>query len=446
MPSRQRSGKNWGMIELRRLAVQILCDVFLKRAQASDLIESWRTKLSAERLALLASWVKGVLEHTGELDALISQQLTGKIESVSAPVLNTLRLGLYQLMYMEKIIAAGVVSESVEVAKIMAGKGKAGLVNAVLRKLTSHQGKQGGDPLQNLPAWIAERWRAQFGEEESALLAQALQARLPLGLSINLIRTSVEQMRSDLEKIAVTVSKGKVLPNFLSIEKLPQGMRILELPGFTEGRFYIQDESSAIVPALVDAKAGELIIDLCSAPGGKACCLAIAMRDRGRILAFDKSENRLRLVAENIKRLRLSSVEPRLGDALTVEDAPLADAVLVDAPCSGMGTLARKAEQRWLRAESDLQDLVALQAALLDKALGLIGPQGRLIYSTCSIDQAENEWQIEAFLRRHPGFELAALPAWLPSEFRSPCQRFYLSLPHRTGLAGAFAALLKARP
>ncbi|MBX7145320.1 MAG: 16S rRNA (cytosine(967)-C(5))-methyltransferase RsmB [Oligoflexia bacterium] len=440
MPKPNRP-RNAGFLALRRRAISILSAVLENGAYADILLSKARDELSVEQSALISTWIKGVLEHKGELDSQIAPLLKQPLDKLPIALQNTLRLGLFQLRFMEKALPAGVVSESVEVVKSMGSKGKAALVNAVLRKLSTSP-VVAVNPLQNIPNWINKRWERQYGASEARKLAEALALKLPLSLAVNPLRTSRGAVRSALEAKGCSCRDGQLLDRMLLIDVLPRATSVTALPGFQEGHFFVQDESSAIVAELVGVQPTERVYDLCSAPGGKACWLAISQSDRGSIVAWDRSSKRLERVRENVNRLGLRSIDVRVGDALALSSQELVDVVLLDAPCSGLGTLARKADQRWLRTETEMSELIKLQSSLLEKAALMVRPGGRLVYSTCSIDRQENEDQVNSFLSKHSDFALMELPQWLQPKFRSKCGRFYLSLPHRTGMAGAFAVCL----
>jgi 16S rRNA (cytosine967-C5)-methyltransferase len=261
-------------------------------------------------------------------------------------------------------------------------------------------------------------------------------------LRVNTKRCDLAELRRSLEAESLSVEPAEISAHTLRVINLPKNVRISELTAFKDGLFFIQDESSAIVAELLDPKPGMMVVDLCSAPGGKACAAAMSMKDQGLVLAFDKAAKRLERVQENVQRLGLQSVKSVAADALYPPIRGVFERVLLDAPCSGIGTLARKADIRWNRHNDQFAGLAEMQLKMLAVAFGLLAPAGKLVYSTCSIDSEENEAVVNKFLQQQPGCVVAGLPDWLPQAARSTCGRFFVSLPHRFKMTGAFAAVL----
>jgi 16S rRNA (cytosine967-C5)-methyltransferase len=303
-----------------------------------------------------------------------------------------------------------------------------GLANAILRRIAREREEilAGADPLEtDTPDWLASRWRAHYGENA----ARAIAAAHGRGGAVDL--TVKDDPAGWAERLsAILLATGAV--------RLVERGDLRELPGYADGAWWVQDAAAALPARLLDAKRGERVADLCAAPGGKTAQLAAA---GAHVLAVDRSVPRLKRLAENMERLKLS-VETQVADALALEAEPL-DAVLLDAPCSATGTIRRHPDVPWIKSEDDLRKLAGLQGRLLDKAADLTRPGGRLVYCTCSLEPEEGEHQAAAFLKRRPDFRRAPVaPEELPGlpEAVTP-EGDVRTLPHYGGAALGAAGL-----
>jgi len=263
-------------------------------------------------------------------------------------------------------------------------------------------------------------------------------------LLTNTLKIGTPALRRALQTAGLACHPAPYHPDCTIVDALPHDRRLNELSAYHDGLFLVQDESSAFVTRVVDPQPGEFVVDLCSAPGGKAANMAMLMRNQGRILAVDLHPKRLGVVAANGARLGISIVETVGADGRVAHVDRPADRVLVDAPCSGLGTLGRRSDARWNKSEDDLPRLRALQLELLWHAATLLRPGGRLVYSTCTIAPEENEGIVREFLRDNPTYRaidasdgLPDLPSALVDE-----QGYYHTWPHRHGMGGAFGAAL----
>jgi 16S rRNA (cytosine967-C5)-methyltransferase len=265
----------------------------------------------------------------------------------------------------------------------------AGLVNAVLRRLVRERDEilTGADPLADVPKWLAERWIAAYGRETA--IAIAAEHRMEASLDITVV--------SDPEGWAERLDARRLPTSSL---RLASRIAVTELPGFDEGKWWVQDAAAAIPARLLGVKPGERVADLCAAPGGKTAQLAAA---GAQVVAVDRSAKRLERVRENLGRLGLEA-DIRAIDALAMADDERFDAILLDAPCSSTGTLRRHPDVAWTKTQADIAKLADLQLRLLDKAASMVAPGGRLVFCTCSLEPEEGELQAQAFLARHPEF------------------------------------------
>lgn len=463
-------------------------------------------KLQREDAALATELVMGTLRWQRLLDFLLEAQLTsgkskdaarhkGRVATVagaSTPLVArldpevrvALRMGLYQLRWLERVPARAAVNESVELVKRARKASAAGLVNAVLRRLAQAQPEDGrGRPSTSLgaggapppqvpkewplaeqlavlgshPTWLVERWLAALGEEETRALLAANNAppRLTCAVAAG---ESVEAIAAELRSEGVASRPGRWLRGALEIL---DGV-VARTRAFREGRLRIQDEASQMVALLLDAQPGMRVLDVCAAPGGKTLALAEAVGAGGCVVATDLHPHRLRAMRERVARfpqVRMVALDAAAGQLPVAGDF---DAILVDVPCSGTGTLARHPEIRWrLRAE-DLAELRARQTAILLNAAARLRAGGRLVYSTCSLEPEENEQVVEAALAQRPQLNMVsgALALPLAGHLREASQAgpsshrplhfadergYFRTWPHRHGTDGFFAALLERK-
>jgi 16S rRNA (cytosine967-C5)-methyltransferase len=434
-------------------AFRVLVRVERDGAFAAPLLASDRRVggLSPEDRRLAHELVLGVLRWRGELDYLVNVTVGRPAEKLDLPVRVALWLGLYQLRHLDRVPAHAAVNESVELVKNGKRWRAAPLVNAALRAAMRDRPEAPDDrvrdPLNRMaialshPRWMLERWVARLGPEEAEALARADNDPPAHALRVNPLRApSLARALEQLSDDGVEVRASSLAPGAYVVERghLTPASRAVR-----EGWVYLQDEASQLVASLVGARAGERVLDVGAAPGGKSSQLAAAMGNDGLVVAVDLHPARLATLAETCRRLAARVVRPLAADAS--RDLPLAegvafDRVLVDAPCSGTGTLRRNPEIRWRLTPADPARFGALQGSLLDAAAGRVRPGGRLVYSTCSVEPEENEEVVAAFLGRHPEFALA--PGAVPEALRT-ADGHLRTWPHRHGSDGFFAAVLE---
>jgi len=291
------------------------------------------------------------------------------------------------------------------------------------------------------PAWIVARWLKRYGLEATKLLCDWNNRRPEISLRVNLSKTTTSGVLSDLQKVGVKADLSPVFQDYIKISK---SSAPTQLPGFTEGHFIIQDESTAIPVLLLDPQKGERILDLCAAPGGKTCHLAHLMGDRDQIIALDRNFTRMRRLTANVERLHLKSITPLIADG-TVQRVRSIDKVLLDAPCSGLGVLAKRVDLRWKRTQSDISKLKLFQERLLRNAAELVPTRGVIVYSTCTLEPEETDEVIEDFLREHSNFRVEDSSNDVIEKFKTS-EGSYMSVPHTHKMDGVFAVkLVKVR-
>ncbi len=443
-----------GRPDPRHLACEILDSVGRGGSHAREELAREGNKFQEERdLRLATELIYGTLRHLSEIDYHLTRLSGRSLARIEPRLLAPLRIALYQVLHLNRIPPSAAVNESVRIARERAGPRAAGFVNAVLRKACLQANllrlpAEGENPVQalslrhSLPDWMIERWWSRFGEDETRRLVASLSDPAPLSLWANSSRTDPESLALDLAREGVVTEPSPLLPGCLRVrEGQPQ-----RTAPFREGKCYLQDEGSRAVALLMEARPGEMLADLCAAPGGKAMGLACSVGPAGRVIAVDRSLARLRLVLENRRRLGLPAVLPVVADL--EKPAPISGplpGVLLDAPCTGTGILRRQPEIRWRRVPADLTSLAIRQAALLQTAATLVAPGGRLVYSVCSLEREEGEDRIEGFLARHPDFSLGDPEGSLPPALRSAvsAEGYFRTWPHRHGCDGFFAAVLR---
>ncbi|MGV0951985.1 MAG: RsmB/NOP family class I SAM-dependent RNA methyltransferase [Azonexus sp.] len=295
----------------------------------------------------------------------------------------------------------------------------------------------------DLPDWLYDRLEAQFGAEEVLRLADALNRPAPLDLRVNTVKTNREAVLERLAADGIAAMPGTLSPLAIRLREKPA---LAKHPLFLEGAFEVQDEGSQLLGYLMEPKRGEMVVDFCAGAGGKTLLLGALMKNTGRLYAYDVSDKRLAKLKPRLARSGLSNVHPaRIDherDTKIKRLAGKADRVLVDAPCSGLGTLRRNPDLKWRQNEDSVAELAVKQAAILDAAAKLVRPGGRVVYATCSLLTAENDAIIAAFLASHPDFTLTPASAVLARHGVMLEGDFLRLLPHRHNTDGFFAAVL----
>lgn len=412
-------------------------------------------RLTGPDRGLFAELVFGVLRRQGTLDHILGQLLDQPLGKIEPLVLILLRLGLYQLVYLDRIPESAAVNETVNLAK-QAVPRASGLVNAVLRNYLRRKATiYFPDPLtspaasiaarHSHPLWLVNQWIDQLGFEEAERLAEASSLQPPLTLRANSLLISREELLLRFTDNGIVAAPCRYSPQGIHIEGRHH---IPGLPGFREGFFAVQDEASQMAAFLLGVQAGERVLDTCAAPGGKATHLAQLMDNRGELLAMDISRNKLPLIQESAHRLGIRIISTRAADLLHSSALPAHafDRVLLDAPCSGLGVIRRNPEAKWRLTPADFTRLATTQRSMLKNAFRLLKPGGVLIYSTCSTTIEENEAVVRDFISRQNDCVLEDLNALFPQwcELFTP-EGMFRAWPHCHGMDGFFAARLRKK-
>ena len=411
-------------------------DILLDRALAQCSFDSRERALTVE-LAY------GVLRRLATIDWRLEPVLDKPLPRLPLAVQMVLRLGTYQLLFLDRIPQSAAVNESVNLARAIAGtlgRDWSGFVNAVLRALLRHppQPWPSMDPdaahafavRYSVPSWLSRRWVVRLGVGSAEMACEGVSVAPPLTLRVNQLITTREAFLETLAQVGIAAKPTSVSPFGIVLE---EGGSVPSLPGFREGAFYVEDEAAQLIPPLLDPQPGDIVLDACAAPGGKSTHLADLMRNKGTIYAVDRKGDRLDLLRSNCRRLGVQIVVPIVGDIRQplewvpmIETAgspsvnkarvgePCIDRILVDAPCSGLGVLRRHPEAKWRKGEQALPRHQALQCQILESVAPCLRLGGVLVYSTCSTEPEENEDVIERFCRVHAEFKREPVVPWLP--------------------------------
>jgi len=425
------------MITARELALTVLQSLETGKEHSDTLLHRQLQHSALNRVdrALATELVNGVLRQRLQLDYLISHVYHHKLDKAASVLKNILRLGAYQILFLNKVPDWAAVNECVKLARKYKGDRMSKLVNGVLRKITpdsmtleawlsEEQPEKQLAIRYSHPEWLIERWMRAFGAEKTgAILTYNNQPPL-LGFRINRLKASAEQFFAN--------SDAEVKYETCNIESffLSKDFTTFE-PAISGGLLTVQNPTQGRACLLLNPAPGTTVLDLCSAPGGKATFLAELMQNSGQLLAVDRYEQKLLKLDAHAKALGITMITTVTADARSFIPDQRPDAILLDAPCSGTGVLGRRAELRWKVSPEMLVELVQLQSDLLDHAAALLDDGGVLVYATCSIEPEENSLQIEAFLERNPDFttDPEEKILTLPGEYRGFdggfCQRVH---------------------
>ena len=432
-----------GVTDARLAAAEICADV-----RAGDLLDPAfdrrATVLDARDRRWTRELVYGMLRRRSWLDAMLGDRVRGGFARLDPDLLDLLRLGSYQLLFMGSVPPYAAIAQSVELAKRRHGIGASKLANAVLRRIDRERDQlQVATPTERLdalsleyshPRWIVARWLARWGESDTRRLLEANNREAPLvARPYHVVR---EQLEAMLESAGVHVEDAPLVRDSIVLSSPVSSLT--ELGAFRKGLFHLQDPASTLVTQYASFPDGATVADICAAPGGKTIELS---RRAGVVYASDASAIRLGRLISNLKRLEITNVECIVADA-RVPASRQADAVLADVPCTGTGTFRRHPDARWRIKPSDLAVLGALQRTILRAAAESVRPGGLLVYSTCSLEPEENDAQVDAFLAERQDFHLEPPPEGVVPATTLDAGRLRV-LPQQHGTDGAFAARMR---
>ena len=440
---------------VRKLALRVLRRVETSAGFADQLIAALAATqgLTPQARAFLRELTYGVLRWRNRLDWMLQQCSDRLLESLTPSVRNLLRLGAYQLCFMDHLPPYAAVSETVQLAKRVGHAGVVAYVNAVLRSLERQRGgmslpEASADLLayliitQSHPRWLVERWLASYGPQQAVAMCQADNMRPPLMVRVNRRRATRERLLNSLAADGCMAEPCHYAPDGVCIRS---HVALDQLQSYRDGWFMVQDEAAILCGYLLTPKTGERVLDACAAPGGKATHAAELMADSGEILCLDHSYQRLNLVAENARRLGLQCLRGVVGKAERIEFKASFDRILVDAPCSGLGVLRRHPDAKWRKGPELISMMARQQASILAHISHFVKPDGLLLYITCSTEAEENQHIVKEFLEQHPNYALEAVSRDLPDAARVFAREggWLQTWPGPEGLDGFFGARLR---
>jgi 16S rRNA (cytosine967-C5)-methyltransferase len=440
----------------RSLAVQILNRIDQAGLFAEPLLDQALSRgilTDVHDRRLLTEIVYGTLRMRGRIDWVIALFYKGDPATMDGGVRNILRTALYQFFFTDRIPAFAIVDEAVKLVKATHPTAS-GLVNAILRNVLRKEKEIPWpdieiDPAVHIsvchshPLWLVKRWIMSFGLEETLELCRANNAIPPLNVRVNRLKATREEVMQHLQRSGFTVRETEFSPDGLVLTH--PAIPVRDTFSYKEGQIQVQDEASQLAARLLDPRAGEKILDACAGAGVKASHLAEIMKNQGTVTAVDISRQKVRALRENTDRLGIVIVEPLVRDLREDPGETFRgafDGILLDVPCSGLGTLRRNPEIKWRITAQDLHRHAVLQKRLLGVAAGCLRQGGRLAYSTCSVMSEENEAVITDFLSRHRDFRCIRAPAFIPQSMVTE-QGFFKTRPDRHGTDGFFGAILQ---
>ena len=407
----------------RKTAFEILFEIEKEDAYSNLTINRFLEKNKPENHAFVRELVYGVLENKILIDYYLDNLIPSGIKKVKKKEATLLRLGLYQLIFMDSVPDYAAVSETVNIAKRLV-RGREGFINGVLRGYMK-KGKDISLPSKekeykkylsvkySFPIWLIDKWEKELGKDSLEDLLIASNARPQLSIRVNLGKITREELKTYLVDKGFEVTEGTFSKRTLHVK----GSGLLDDEKFREGYFSVQDEASTVAADQLGAESGDVVIDVCAAPGGKTTAIAEMMDGKGKVYSCDIYDHKLQLIGALADRLGLEIVEPTLLDGTCgkTEWYDSADKVLADVPCSGLGVIRRKPEIKY-KEITDFAELVSIQKKILSNAAKYVKKGGTLVYSTCTINKDENELQVRAFLEENSEFELIRDKQFLPTE------------------------------
>lgn len=435
----------------REAALRILHDIDVKGAYGKQALDTYIKAVGAVRQhrAFVTELVYGTVRWRLKLDWIIKQFSNIELSRISSWMLNILRLGIYQIIFTDRIPDSAAVNESVKLAKKFGHKASSGFVNAVLRNVVrKRNGMKFPDRHNNIsgylsvmyshPRWITDRWIERYGSDFTEQLMKSNNSIPDFTIRVNTLRNNRSECIKTLGEEGYEASQTGNLAEALAVRK-PAG--ILETKSYRDGRFVVQDEGAMMVSRVLAPEPGDTVIDMCSAPGGKTTHIAQLMNNTGIIYAWDIYDHKIRLVKKNCGLTGTDIVYAKLQDATEVltEFREKADRVLADVPCSGLGVIRRKPDIKWARTECDLKELASMQYDILKAGASCLKPGGVLVYSTCTTEPEENEHIIRRFIDENSGFSIDDAGRYLPERFSSSGQDGMIRLfPNIHGVDGFF--------
>ncbi|MFC1829778.1 16S rRNA (cytosine(967)-C(5))-methyltransferase RsmB [Thermodesulfobacteriota bacterium] len=404
--------------------------------------------------------VYGVLRWRGRLDWIINHLSRTRFSHIDPAVLNILRLGLFQIIYLSRVPDSAAVNTSVEMAKSLSAPWIVRYVNALLRNaVREHKNipfpSMDKDPVaalaaaKSFPEWLIRRWMNRFGTEETLHLCDAINTIPPITVRTNRLKVTRNELLTALAADAGEIETTRYSPDGISFSNPKHP--VPDMKSFQKGWFQVQDEAAQLATCLLNPGPGDTVLDACAGLGGKTGYIAQMMQDNGRLVAVDIREHKLRRLESEMKRMGITLVSTRVHDLnaqFSIDETEMFDRVLLDAPCSGLGVLRRNPDTKWSSSENELARHAQRQKKFLNNLAHLVKPSGSLVYTVCSTEPEETKTVVEFFLNKHPEFQVDKNPKGLPVDVRPSVHEtgFLLTFPHFNRMDGFFSVCLKRIP
>lgn len=433
------------MDKARETAMLVLYAVAFEGAYSNMALKesfSKNKELSEKDKAFITNIVYGTVKMQITIDYIIGCYSKVKLKKISPYILTILRMGIYQLLFMDKVPESAAVNESVKLSKRYGHSASAGFVNGMLRNISKNGYRYPEEKIKYLsvkysfPEWLVKSWVSDFGEKFSEELMEAMNREAKITVRVNRLKTTAEELAEELP--------GAVVSEFQKDSLICDGFDVSGSELYKKGYFTPQDISASFSAVILDPKPGECVLDMCAAPGGKTTHIAELMGNKGSVTAWDIHEHKIKIIEENAKRLGLDIIKAELSDASALKSGLEGkfDKVLADVPCSGLGIIKRKPDIKLNPYPEGLNDL---QYKILENAARYIKEGGEVLYSTCTLCKSENEEVIRKFLESNKDFEGVNISGYLPEGLRKPeAEKGYITFfPNVDGIDGFFIAKLK---
>lgn len=436
----------------REIALFILMDIFDEGAYNNIILRktlSAHEELTSVQRAFITELVNGTLRNLINIDYVINQFSKTKTDKMKPFILNNIRIGVYQILYMDKIPVSAACNEAVILAKKRSFSTLSGFVNGVLRAIARNKDniKYPDDRLKALtlkysyPEWLIKYWLEEMSFDEAEKVCSSFAMPPRISVCVNTVKTDKKTLKNKFFEEGIAVDSDSLLDNSLYIYRTNN---ISESRCYKEGLFHIMDESSMLAVKALAPEPYSVVVDVCSAPGGKSFAIAEYMNNTGRVYSRDIYEHKLELIKSGAERLGLSSITPQLRNGTEEDKETKADYVIVDAPCSGFGLVRKKPDIKYNRVYEDIKELAEIQRDILSAASAIVKDNGVLVYSTCTISHIENIDNVRWFCREH-GFKLESLTPYIPKNIsiKTAEEGYIQLLPQQYGTDGFFIARMR---
>ena len=419
--------------KVREVALKVLYNIEVNKAYSNITLDEEINKnikiLDNRDIGFISELTYGVITWKLTIEEIIKKYSNLRLKKISPWILNILRMGIYQIVFLNKVPKSAAVNESVNLAKRYGHKGSSNFVNAILRKVSKNDYEEMFNIENNveriskttsMPVWIVETLLKEDTLEKVEEICKNSNLKPELSIRVNNLKTSKEELKKKLEEKDIKVENG-VLEDFLILKN---AKNIENIEEFKKGFFTVQDEAAGLTAKILNPQINDTVLDACSSPGGKTTYLAEIMKDKGEVIAFDIHPHRVKLVEQVSKRLNLKSIKTDVKDS-SIYDKKYKekfDKILLDVPCLGLGVLKRKPDIKWQRKEEDIEEISKIQKQILDTCSKYLKKGGVLVYSTCSILKEENEDVVNEFLEENENFEMEKIELEENNYFKKFCK------------------------